>query len=56
MTTKTNKCETKVEARNLKERLKNERVGGEISIYRFATPRKYQFFVGNQWEWLAQIS
>jgi len=56
MITKTNKCETRKEARKLKEKIMAERKTDGISIYKFATPRKYQFFVGNWWEWLAMIS
>jgi len=48
------KTETKSQAITVKNTLLKE--GKNASIYKFATKRKYQYFVGNWWEWLAQIS
>jgi hypothetical protein len=49
------KAQTKASAIKLKKQMIAE---GKtcIDIYKFATKRKWQYFIGNWWEWLRQIS
>jgi len=48
------KTQTKAQAIAIKNAFVKE--GKNVSIYKFATKRKYQYFVGSWWEWLAKIS
>lgn len=48
------KAQTKSEAIKIKKQLISE--GKNASIFKFAGKRKWQFFIGNEWQWLAAIS
>ncbi len=48
------KAQNRKEANQLKKKLIAQ--GKQVQVYKFASKRKFQFFVGNWWEWLAQIS
>ncbi|MCT4190235.1 hypothetical protein HZP50_06985 [Elizabethkingia anophelis] len=50
-----NKTQTKKEAIALKKRLIQEGKT-DIHIYKFAGKRKWQYFVGDWWQWLGLIS
>lgn len=49
------KTETKAEAIKAKKELIAKGKTG-ITIFKFATKRKKQFFVGDWWQWMSQIS
>lgn len=49
------KAETKKQANTAKKDLLAKGKTG-VGVYKFATKRKNQFFVGTWWEWLAAIS
>lgn len=49
------KTTTKKEAFKVKENLIKQGKKN-VTIYKFATKCKYQFFVGTYWEWLLKIS
>ena len=49
------KAQTKRQAVTILKQL-NAIGKSRVEIWKFATKRKYQFFVGDWWEWLAQIS
>jgi hypothetical protein len=54
-----NKYATRQEANKALAEKKKQHSNGNpelINIYKFVGKRKYKFFVGNWWEWLAQIS
>lgn len=51
------KVESRKEANKIKkELLAKAKDSQQISVYKFATKRKFQFFVGTWWEWLSVIS
>ncbi len=50
------KAQTRSEAKRKKVELQKKQPSSQIGIYKFAGKRKYQFFIGNWWQWLLQIS
>lgn len=48
------KAQTKRQANAIKKQLQAK--GKNVDVYKFATKRKYQFFVGTWNQWLLQIS
>lgn len=49
------KAQTKREANKMKAKMFAEGKTN-VDVYKFATKRKWQYFIGGWWEWLAQIS
>lgn len=48
------KTQTKIEAIKAKKMLIAK--GKSVDIFKFTGKRKWQFFIGSWWDWLAQIS